>query len=91
MPLWTQIIFQVAFEFLYTVLALLNLFTIFIFQATTRLDALFKKLRSLNDRKEIYTNSLVNADLFYANFTNTTFQKEPRCMYLTRIPSLTHT
>ena len=25
-----------------------------------------------------YTNSLVNADSFYANFTNTTFQKEPR-------------
>ena len=37
----------------------------------------------------IYTNSLVNADSFYANFTNTTFQKEPRYMYLTRIPSLT--
>ena len=26
-----------------------------------------------------YTNSLVNADSFYANFTNTTFQKEPHC------------
>ena len=38
-----------------------------------------------------YTNSLVNADSFYANFTNTTFQKEPRYMYLTWIPSLTHT
>ena len=24
-----------------------------------------------------YTNSLVNADLFYVNFTNTTFQKIP--------------
>ena len=24
-----------------------------------------------------YTNSLVNADLFYANFTSTTFQNEP--------------
>ena len=31
-----------------------------------------------------YTNSLVNADLFYANFTNTTFQKIP-------IPHLTRT
>ena len=30
------------------------------------------------------TNSLVNADSFYANFTNTTFQKIP-------IPHLTHT
>ena len=35
--------------------------------------------------------SLVNADSFYANFTNTTFQKEPTYMYLTRIPSLTRT
>ena len=25
----------------------------------------------------MYTNSLVNVDLFYTNFTNTTFQKEP--------------
>jgi hypothetical protein len=41
--------------------------------------------------KNVYTNSLVNADLFYTNFSNTTFQKEPRYMYLTRIPSLTHT
>ena len=31
-----------------------------------------------------YTNSLVNADWFYAKFTNTTFQKIP-------IPHLTHT
>ena len=31
-----------------------------------------------------YTNSLVNADSFYANFTNTTFQKIP-------IPHLTRT
>ena len=31
-----------------------------------------------------YTNSLANADCFYANFTNTTFQKIP-------IPHLTHT
>ena len=31
-----------------------------------------------------YTNSLVNADLFYANFTNMTFQKIP-------FPHLTHT
>ena len=30
-----------------------------------------------------YTNCFVNADLFYANFTKTTFQKEPRYMYLT--------
>ena len=41
--------------------------------------------------RSAYTNSLVNADSFYANFTNTTFQKEPRYMYLTQIPSLTHT
>ena len=27
-------------------------------------------------RKQMYTNSLVNADLFYTNFTNTTFQKD---------------
>ena len=33
--------------------------------------------------KTMYTNSLVNADLFYENFTNTTFQKIP-------IPHLTH-
>ena len=32
----------------------------------------------------LYTNSLVNADLFYANFTNTSFQKIP-------IPHLTCT
>ena len=32
----------------------------------------------------VYTNSLVNANLFYANFTNTTFQKIP-------IPHLTRT
>jgi hypothetical protein len=38
-----------------------------------------------------YTNFLVNADSFYTNFTNTNFQKEPRYMYLMRIPSLTHT
>ena len=38
-----------------------------------------------------YLLSLVNADLFYANFTITTFQKEPRYMYLMPIPSLTHT
>ena len=31
-----------------------------------------------------YTNSLVNTDSFYANFTHTTFQKIP-------IPHLTHT
>ena len=30
----------------------------------------------LHYSKYKYTNSLVNADLFYANFTNTTFQKE---------------
>ena len=40
---------------------------------------------------QLYTNSLVNADSFYANIINTTFQKEPRYMYLMRIPSLTHT
>ena len=34
--------------------------------------------------KLIYTNSLVNADTFYANFTNTTFQK-------ITIPHLTRT
>ena len=34
---------------------------------------------------------LVNADSFYPNFTNMIFQKEPRYMYLTQIPSLTHT
>ena len=32
----------------------------------------------------VYTNSLVNADLFYANFTNMTFQMIP-------IPHLTRT
>ena len=33
----------------------------------------------LNDQliRKQYTNSLVNADSFYANFTNTTFQKIP--------------
>ena len=35
-----------------------------------------------------YTNFLVNADLFYANFTNITFQKEPRYMYLTWIDTI---
>ena len=39
----------------------------------------------------VYTNSLANADLFYVNFTHTTFQKVPRVMNLTWIPSLTHT
>ena len=34
---------------------------------------------------------MVNADSFYANFTNTTLQKGPRYMYLTQIPSLTQT
>ena len=29
---------------------------------------------------EIICNSLVNADSFYANFTDTTFQKEPICI-----------
>ena len=41
-----------------------------------------------------YTNSLVNADSFYPNFTNTTFQKIPiphltRTYCETEIPSLT--
>ena len=41
-----------------------------------------------------YTNSLVNADSFYANLTNTTFQKIPiphlKCKYYeTEISSLT--
>ena len=35
-------------------------------------------------RKVKYTNSLVNADSFYGNFTNTTFQKNP-IPHLTRI------
>ena len=43
----------------------------------------------LNLTKYDYTKSLVNADSFYVNFTNTTFQKEPRYMYLMQIPSLT--
>ena len=42
------------------VLALLRFFTIFVFHATTRLDALFKKLRSLNDRKEIKLQSFMH-------------------------------
>ena len=29
------------------------------------------------DTCEVYTNSLINTDSFYANFTNTTFQKIP--------------
>ena len=41
-----------------------------------------------------YTKSLVNDDLFYANFTNMAFQKIPiphltRMYYETEIPSLT--
>ena len=45
----------------------------------------------------VYTNSLVNANLFYANFTNTTFQKIPiphltvNRYFETEIPSLTFT
>ena len=31
---------------------------------------------SIYKLKKEYTNSLVNADLFYTNFTNTTFQKD---------------
>ena len=51
----------------------------------------FKK-NEINDVK--YTNSLVNVDLFYANFTYTTFQKISiphltRMYYETEIPSLT--
>ena len=42
-------------------------------------------------RFTVYNNSLFNMDSSYANFTNTTFQKEPRYMYFTWIPSLTHT
>ena len=38
-----------------------------------------------------YTDSLVNADSFYANFTNSTFLKKPRYMNLTWIPSHAHT
>ena len=41
----------------------------------------------------MYTNSLVHADLFYANFTNKTFQKKPHSLlntyYKTESPSLT--
>ena len=41
----------------------------------------------------MYTNSLVNADSFYTNFANTTFQKNPiphwtRTYYETEILSL---
>ena len=37
-------------------------------------------------------NVLVNADLFYANFTNMTFQKEPRYMcYVLNLDSFTYT
>ena len=38
-----------------------------------------------------YSNSLVSADLFFVNFTNTFFfQKEHIYMYLGQISSLTH-
>ena len=39
----------------------------------------------------LYPTPWLTRNSFYTNFTNTTFQKEPRYMYLTRIPSLTHT
>ena len=50
-----------------------------------------KQLIGQRIREGLYTNSLVYADSFYASFTNITFQKEPICMYLMQIPSLTYT
>ena len=42
-----------------------------------KLSASFLGKHSFLESRLAYTNSLVNADLFYANFTNTTFQKIP--------------
>ena len=51
------------------------------------------KIRKILGQKSTYTKSLVNANSFYANFTNTTFQKSPiphlTCTMKQKIPSLT--
>ena len=52
-------------------------------------DSLYECYSSLAHVGFNCTNSLVNADSFYMNFTNITFQKVPRFMYLKQIPSLT--
>ena len=39
----------------------------------------------------VYTNSLVHADSFIVNFTNMTFQKEPRYIYVLNADSFTYT
>ena len=40
-------------------------------------DLFIEEVHSYSPKKLMYTNSLVNADSFYANFTSTTFQKIP--------------
>ena len=50
----------------------------------------FCTILDLENYSRIMYLSLVNANLFYANFTNTNFQKIPIPHYETEIPSLAH-